>query len=164
MGDIRMQELICEECSRIAQLLMDKNHAYGNSVAQPANVFAKSDAMEQMNVRIDDKLNRIKKGEEYGNEDTELDLIGYLILKRCVRRWLHDTQAKKNVEEWEVPDKPSYFTEQLSHSLDKAADLFLANGRGRTLDTPTRHGVSATTRTCSCDRVEKASGSGSDPA
>jgi len=37
---------------------------------------------------IDDKLNRIAKGEQTEKvpEDTELDLIGYLILSRVLRR------------------------------------------------------------------------------
>jgi hypothetical protein len=40
--------------------------------------------MEQTNVRIDDKLKRIKNNNLIIKEDTELDLIGYLILRRIL--------------------------------------------------------------------------------
>ena len=81
-----MKEYIRAECISIEQLLIQKNKSYGNSVADPIGIFSALGNIEQLNVRIDDKLNRIKHGEVYGSEDTELDLIGYLILKRCVRR------------------------------------------------------------------------------
>jgi hypothetical protein len=44
--------------------------------------------MEQLKVRIDDKLNRIAKGQnlEAVQEDTILDLIGYLVLMRVLGR------------------------------------------------------------------------------
>jgi len=81
-----MKEYIKAECIAIEQLLLKKNKAYGNSVADPINIFSDLENIEQLNVRIDDKLSRLKRGEVFGNEDTELDLIGYLILKRCVQR------------------------------------------------------------------------------
>jgi len=76
---------IIHQCDEIAELLIAKNVAYGNSFQHPCNVFSKIDALGQLDVRIDDKINRIMKGQEYGTEDTELDLIGYLILKRVIR-------------------------------------------------------------------------------
>jgi 4-diphosphocytidyl-2C-methyl-D-erythritol kinase len=80
-------ELIDRECENIKALLIAKNKAYGNSFAEPINIFCQLSAEDQINVRIDDKLNRIKKGQdkEAVPEDTELDLIGYLILKRVLR-------------------------------------------------------------------------------
>jgi hypothetical protein len=49
----------------------------------PANIFAKGDAVENLCARIDDKLMRIKtKGITDETEDTVQDLIGYLILLR----------------------------------------------------------------------------------
>jgi len=41
--------------------------------------------VEQINVRIDDKLSRIARGRDYAGDDTELDLIGYLVLRRVAR-------------------------------------------------------------------------------
>mgnify|MGYP003136806271 FL=1 len=59
-----------------------KNLKYGNSALNPIRVFSKSNDTEQLLVRIDDKLNRIKHGENilYDDEDVIQDLIGYLVL------------------------------------------------------------------------------------
>ena len=66
---------------QIADLLIAKNKAYGDSVLNPIRVFSKSDRIEQLNVRIDDKISRIQRGTDFEDEDTERDLIGYLVLK-----------------------------------------------------------------------------------
>ena len=79
-----MSVLISDECDRIKQMLLKKNDSYGNSVAEPIHIFSAVPSGEQLNVRIDDKLSRLKHGNDYDNEDTKLDLIGYLILQRCV--------------------------------------------------------------------------------
>jgi hypothetical protein len=63
--------------------LIDKNVAYGNSIFEPIRKFSNADVVEQINVRIDDKLNRIFQGEEYPGDDTLKDLAGYYILKRA---------------------------------------------------------------------------------
>lgn len=83
---MNVKELISQECDAIKELLCRKNDAYGNSFMYPINIFSKAEAIEQLNVRIDDKLNRIAKGtnKELVQEDTEADLIGYLILKRVL--------------------------------------------------------------------------------
>lgn len=78
------QNMIVKICDEIKNLLLEKNKAYGDSALNPVRVFSKVDNVEQLNVRIDDKLSRISRGNEYGSEDTEFDLIGYLILKRCL--------------------------------------------------------------------------------
>jgi hypothetical protein len=67
-------------------MLVAKNKAYGDSALSPVRVFSRSDAQEQLLVRIDDKLSRIARGSDYANEDTVLDLIGYLILLRVSQR------------------------------------------------------------------------------
>lgn len=76
---------ISNECQRIARLLIEKNRAYGNSALEPNNIFSRATATEQLATRIDDKLNRIKKGHEFPGDDTLIDLIGYLILYRIAR-------------------------------------------------------------------------------
>lgn len=85
----RMQRIIAEECDKVKELLLGKNKAYGNSVAEPVRVFSRASAEEQINVRMDDKLSRLMRGQDTDAvpEDTEKDLIGYLILRRCVRRF-----------------------------------------------------------------------------
>ena len=77
-------DLVCDE---LKQFLKDKNQAYGNSAAQPVRIFSRADPVEQINVRMDDKLSRLMRGSEYPGDDTELDLLGYLILKRAILRW-----------------------------------------------------------------------------
>lgn len=71
--------LICDE---IKDLLISKNQRYGDSALNPARIFSKADTVEQLLVRIDDKLNRIQKGAGLlsKDEDVILDLIGYLVL------------------------------------------------------------------------------------
>jgi hypothetical protein len=75
---------IINQALEIAELLINKNISYGSSFDSPINIFSKNTAEEQLYVRIDDKLNRIKKGKEYASEDTILDLIGYLVLLRII--------------------------------------------------------------------------------
>lgn len=69
------------ECDAIAEMLIAKNAAYGNSALDPVRIFSKADPAEQIRVRIDDKLSRLARGSAAG-EDTVRDLIGYLILLR----------------------------------------------------------------------------------
>ena len=83
---MNMQELIEQECEALKDFLLAKNKAYGNSAAEPVRIFSKADPLEQINIRIDDKLSRIAKGNEYQGDDTELDLIGYLVLKRVIKK------------------------------------------------------------------------------
>lgn len=77
---------IVEQGFQIIGMLLDKNIAYGNSALNPIGVFSKTSAGDQIDVRIDDKLNRLKNGSEYPGDDTILDLVGYLILKLVYRK------------------------------------------------------------------------------
>ena len=69
-------------CDSIKELLIEKNKKYGDSALSPSRIFSKADAVEQILVRIDDKLNRIQKGAGLlaNDEDVVSDLIGYLVL------------------------------------------------------------------------------------
>ena len=69
-------------CDDIKELLIHKNRKYGNSALKPCRVFSKSSPVEQLLVRIDDKLNRIMQGAGLlaDDEDVINDLIGYLVL------------------------------------------------------------------------------------
>jgi len=49
-------EAIQKTCDEIKEFLLKKNQAYGNSAADPVRIFSKVDSLEQINVRIDDKL------------------------------------------------------------------------------------------------------------
>lgn len=91
-----MEDLIMEVCDEVETMLIAKNAAYGNSAADPLRVFSKSPTEEMINVRIDDKLSRIARGDGSGNEDAELDLLGYLILKRAIKK--QNDQPKSNLK------------------------------------------------------------------
>lgn len=66
---------------RVADMLDEKNKAYGDSALNPVRIFSQADAVGAIKVRIDDKLSRIKnQGLTSDSEDTILDLIGYLAL------------------------------------------------------------------------------------
>lgn len=80
------QQEIVEECNAIAEMLCDKNRKYGDSALNPVRVFSRCNALEQINVRLDDKLSRLQSAQGDDTEDAELDLIGYLILKRIAKR------------------------------------------------------------------------------
>ena len=69
-------------CDDIKELLIHKNRKYGNSALKPCRVFSKASLVEQLLVRIDDKLNRIMQGAGLlaDDEDVINDLIGYLVL------------------------------------------------------------------------------------
>lgn len=69
-------------CDSIKTLLIDKNNRYGDAALNPTRIFSKADSIEQLLVRIDDKLNRIQKGDGLleTDEDVVVDLIGYLVL------------------------------------------------------------------------------------
>ena len=83
--------LIAKICDDIRDLLLKKNQAYGNSALEPIRVFSKANSCEQILVRIDDKLNRIKQGANILSEDEDVlqDLIGYLILLKV---WKETTE------------------------------------------------------------------------
>ena len=89
------QKLIVQECDKIKEMLLEKNRKYGDSAITPKRIFSKADPVEQINVRIDDKLSRIQSGQIDETEDVELDLIGYLVLKRVALKFnakTHETQ------------------------------------------------------------------------
>lgn len=76
---------IFDACHEIAQMLIEKNVSYGNSALNPIRLFSDADSKEQLKVRIDDKLNRIKNAQGYAGDNDVDDLIGYLILLKISR-------------------------------------------------------------------------------
>lgn len=78
-------------CEAIKTMLLKKNTKYGNSVFEPIGIFAQCSADILIRARIDDKLARIKNLGGLTkdiDEDTLLDLIGYLILLRVLERFI----------------------------------------------------------------------------
>lgn len=75
---------ILRECLEIAEMLIKKNISYGNSALDPVRIFSKADPKEQIMVRLDDKLSRIKNAESFPGDNDIEDMIGYLVLyKLC---------------------------------------------------------------------------------
>lgn len=102
------QERIVKNCNESCDLLLAKNKKYGNSIRSPAAMFSKCDVLEQIAVRCDDKLKRISnmgglikviRDARNAEEDTVLDLIGYLILARVVFQEMTDTGTTQTYEE-----------------------------------------------------------------
>jgi hypothetical protein len=82
-------------CQKMADFLVEKNRAYGNSVGDPCGIFARrADPLLQMDVRIDDKINRLRKGSEFPGDDTVWDLAGYLVLRQIVAEQQKQDGAK----------------------------------------------------------------------
>ena len=79
------EKAVRRHTDQIAELLISKNLSYGNSALDPVRIFSKASRDEQLNVRIDDKLSRIARGEEFRGDNDELDLVGYLVLKMIAR-------------------------------------------------------------------------------
>ena len=70
----------------IITLLLKKNISYGNSAIDPLRLFSNASVEEQIMVRLDDKLSRLKNNQTYPGDNDVDDLIGYLILLKVVRR------------------------------------------------------------------------------
>ena len=73
-------ELITKKVKEIETLLLEKNRKYGDSALNPCRIFSKADAVEQIKVRIDDKLKRLQNEQNDEEEDVVKDLVGYLVL------------------------------------------------------------------------------------
>lgn len=82
-------ELVIESvCNGIKRMLIEKNRAYGDSALNPTRIFSRANSEEQLRVRIDDKLSRLMRGQpDAFGEDVYQDLVGYIILLICKRRY-----------------------------------------------------------------------------
>lgn len=79
-------EQIKKVCGEIEEMLLEKNRKYGDSALAPVRVFSKADPQEQIKVRIDDKISRMRNMQQDETEDVINDLIGYLILLKVAER------------------------------------------------------------------------------
>lgn len=76
------QKRIEDVCESIKSTLLEKNRKYGDAALNPVKVFSKLDPVEQIKVRLDDKLKRVQNSQDDEDEDPIVDLIGYLVLLR----------------------------------------------------------------------------------
>jgi len=84
----RSQIDIATTCDELKELLLGKNRKYGDAALSPLRVFSKADAVEQIKVRLDDKLSRIANRQDDEDEDVIQDLLGYLVLLRIAKKRL----------------------------------------------------------------------------
>jgi hypothetical protein len=82
---------VADVLTELSRMLIEKNKKYGDAALNPNQTFSRCDAVELINVRIDDKLSRIRNRKDNEDEDPEWDLLGYLVLKRIALK----RQAKK---------------------------------------------------------------------
>lgn len=73
-------------CESLDGFLQEKNRKYGNSALEPVRVFSKLSAGEQLKIRMDDKVSRIKNSDELRKNDV-VDLMGYLVLVCVQNGW-----------------------------------------------------------------------------
>ncbi len=71
---------IAAVCDQLKELLLEKNRKYGDSALNPVRVFSQASPLEQIKVRLDDKLSRLRNEQEDEDEDVLTDLIGYIVL------------------------------------------------------------------------------------
>lgn len=72
-------------CREMSEFLISKNRAYGNSALDPVRIFSRADNVEQLKIRIDDKLSRLARGTEFPGDNDIDDLLGYLVLLKVAR-------------------------------------------------------------------------------
>jgi hypothetical protein len=82
---IQTEKDIKRVSDEVRDLLISKNRSYGDSALHPTRIFSKTDNVEQLLVRIDDKLSRIQNGHEWPGDNEIDDLLGYLILLKIAK-------------------------------------------------------------------------------
>lgn len=68
------------DTEKTVSTLLEKNRRYGNSALDPIRVASTAGPIEQIRVRIDDKLSRLLSSTLGDDEDPLFDLYGYCIL------------------------------------------------------------------------------------
>jgi len=86
-ANTQVQRDIIKVGVEMIEFLLTKNNRYGNSALEPVNVCSKLDSNEQINIRMDDKLMRIKNSNIERKNDF-VALSGYILLKCIANDWL----------------------------------------------------------------------------
>ena len=78
---------IIKQLDDVKVMLMEKNRKYGNSATNPIRAFSTASAVEQIKVRIDDKISRMVRGNNNKeDEDVVKDLTGYLVILAALQK------------------------------------------------------------------------------
>lgn len=87
MNEVTQSQIdIATICDQLKELLLEKNRKYGDSALNPVRVFSNANPLEQIRVRLDDKLSRLRNQQNDEDEDVLTDLIGYLVLYKVALR------------------------------------------------------------------------------
>lgn len=89
------EKRIVAVCDLLSKHLIGKHRSYGATALYPIQIFGRGHAVEGLQVRIDDKLSRIKNNPSAYDEDAVLDLMGYLVLLRLAK----EDEAARALEE-----------------------------------------------------------------
>lgn len=81
----KFEEEVRKVLMEVDQMLIDKNRKYGDSALNPVRLFSRAAPIEQLKVRLDDKLSRLRSGQTDDTEDVELDIMGYLVMLRIAK-------------------------------------------------------------------------------
>ena len=100
----RTQKSICEVCDSVKEMLLAKNRKYGNSVLEPVRIFSKADTYEQIRVRLDDKLSRLRNAQSDEDEDVIKDLIGYLVFLVIAREQREQSENCESMTNHDISD------------------------------------------------------------
>lgn len=86
-NNVEFKEEVVKVTKGVINMLVEKNRKYGDSALNPKRIFSKANDLEQIYVRLDDKLSRIANRQDDEDEDVLDDLLGYLFLaKICLNR------------------------------------------------------------------------------
>lgn len=82
----RQIDAICNAVAEIKQTLIYKNTSYGGAAFKDVKLAGRViPAEDTILVRLSDKIRRLTEGQEYGAEDSLLDMAGYCLLMRAVK-------------------------------------------------------------------------------
>jgi len=135
------KQRISAVCDSLRSFLHAKNDSYGDSAINPSRIMSRASAEEQLLVRIDDKLNRLRQGNALPTEsldDTIKDLAGYLVLLMVVRGIGCDTGHAAPSEPDELTQLRAY-VELLEADRDNVVrvNVEMAAMLGAFMDAPT---------------------------
>lgn len=107
LSDDEIQKLIGEEFDKLRDFVLEKNKKYGSSAIYPKRIFSTANPIEQLKVRIDDKISRLTNLGYNNARDTAADLAGYLILLNVVEK-IHGIESVKSEVDFDYDDGVTY--------------------------------------------------------
>jgi hypothetical protein len=87
--DTGVQIDIAKVFDNCRDMVLAKNRKYGNSALEPIHIFNKTEAVNSILIRLDDKLQRIKNNKERILFNDVSDLMGYLALYCVSQGWFN---------------------------------------------------------------------------